>query len=164
MKIKTRQIRLISPLSGGEDSRIRCRRDSAVLSEAPIYEALLYEWGDHNYNKPDPAISINRRRFIVLPNLWLALKRLRDPSKERALWIDAICLNQDDEDEKAIQIGQMGRVYSQAVGVVIWLGLADPESDLALEFLHRLATQPHIDDETIKLLITANPTQRAIQA
>jgi hypothetical protein len=114
LKIKTGQIRLITLYPGREDSKIRCRLDSAALSEGPVFEALSYEWGDHNYNKPNPAISLNGRRFIVRPNLGFALNHLRDPSKERVLWIDTICINQGDEDEKAIQIGQMGRVYSQA--------------------------------------------------
>jgi hypothetical protein len=49
------------------------------------------------------------------------------------LWIDAVCINQDNEEEKEHQIQLMARIYSQANRLVVWLGETADDSDLALE-------------------------------
>ena len=53
----------------------------------------------------------------------------------RPLWVDAICLNQDDEDEKAHQIPQMGRIYQSASRTLIWLGNEADNSSYALTWM-----------------------------
>lgn len=60
--------------------------------------------------------------IAVTPNLDLALRHLRLTSQRRTLWIDALCINQEDEDEKMAQIQRMGLIYANASAVVIWLG------------------------------------------
>jgi len=52
--------------------------------------------------------------------------------KEVRLWVDAICINQDDLEERSLQVAQMGQIYASAGKVVVWLGPADPFSDMAL--------------------------------
>jgi hypothetical protein len=67
------------------------------------------------------------------------LLQLRRPHKHRYLWIDAICLNQKDGDEKAQQIPLMGEIYSQADKLHIWLGPDDGEEMARVfAFLHVL--------------------------
>ncbi|OTA54495.1 HET-domain-containing protein [Hypoxylon sp. EC38] len=56
-----------------------------------------------------------------------------DPSTERYWWVDALCINQSDLQERNAQVTQMRRIYSQAQHIVIWLGPAADESDLAME-------------------------------
>jgi hypothetical protein len=59
----------------------------------------------------------------VTPNLALALRYLRRTSSSRTLWIDALCINQDDkDDEKTTQIQRMDLIYANASPVVVWLG------------------------------------------
>lgn len=67
-------------------------------------------------------MKINGLLKTVMPNLWDALKRMRGVESERILWIDALCINQDDISERSSQVGFMGRIYSNAVVVLIWLG------------------------------------------
>jgi hypothetical protein len=75
----------------------------------------------------------------VRENLWLALKQLapRRPSREaRVLWVDAICINQDDISERNHQVAQMGGIYSMASTVRVWLGPGDADSSAAFRWLH----------------------------
>jgi hypothetical protein len=55
-------------------------------------------------------------------------------NKPRILWIDAICINQDDNDERGEQVARMGAIYGQATTVVLWLGEVWPDMGLAWRF------------------------------
>lgn len=71
--------------------------------------------------------------FPVGANLWVALYYLRHQGTAQTLWIDAISINQKDEAEKAVQVRQMGNIYSQAANVLAWLGLhSDKNIDEAI--------------------------------
>jgi len=117
---------------------IQCELFSYSLQEAGkgthLYEALSYVWGDQNKTLP---ISIGKHRFDVTENLHAALLRLRDRSFERIIWVDAICINQGNKEEKEKQIQLMARIYSQAYSVVVWLGEEEDDSDQALEAIVR---------------------------
>ncbi|VBB84221.1 Putative heterokaryon incompatibility protein 6 protein similar to HET6 of Neurospora crassa [Podospora comata] len=90
---------------------------------APDYSALSYVWGDANDTQP---IIVEGRIFQVTRNLFTALERLYADGFSGKIWIDAICINQSDNDEKAVQVQLMSSIYSRAEEVFIWLG---PEPD-----------------------------------
>ena len=50
---------------------------------------------------------------------------MRLPHKSRVVWIDAICINQTDIEERSQQVEMMGLIYSKAVRNLIWLGEED---------------------------------------
>jgi hypothetical protein len=83
------------------------------------YTALSYVWG----SSEDPAhITIDGHvRFEVTRNLFDALKSLRRSDVAQSMWVDAICINQDDPEEKRVQIGLMRRVYRQAQKVIAYV-------------------------------------------
>ncbi|EMC93573.1 hypothetical protein BAUCODRAFT_55390, partial [Baudoinia panamericana UAMH 10762] len=88
------------------------------LHDAPTYEALSYSWQDDAQD----AITVNGvARFVLSKHLWHALRRLRSRNSERFIWIDAICINQKDEQEKSHQIPLMGAIYQQARRTIIWI-------------------------------------------
>lgn len=103
------------------------------IHAAPFYIALSYVWGDPNKTKP---IRIDSREVSVTENLFNALLHIyellttfeeafyRDSGNDIAVffWIDAICINQQDMDEKSRQISMMQEIYSTAYTVLIWLG------------------------------------------
>lgn len=91
-----------------------------------LYEALFYVWGD---SEETVSITIDKHPFMVSKNLHAALSRLRNHSLERVIWVDAICINQTDEKEKAQQIQSMVKIYSQASRVAVWLGKAESNQD-----------------------------------
>lgn len=102
------------------------------------YYALSYVWGGND--KPR-SLSISGHNLPITESLYEALSRLRHSSIERILWVDAVCINQDDEREKEQQIRIMANVYAQASCVVVWLGPEADDSDKALEAI-RAAANP----------------------
>jgi hypothetical protein len=123
--------------------------------ETHLYEALSYVWGNPEKKLP---IHIHNQSFDVTVNLHAALLRLRNHSMERILWVDAICIDQENQEEKEHQIQSMAKIYGQAHCVVVWLGEVADNSDLALEAI-RIAggKKPTnlLDNERIKLAVLA---------
>ncbi|OCL14918.1 HET-domain-containing protein [Glonium stellatum] len=99
------------------------------------YEALSYCWGSES---PSSPILVNESYQIsVRANLESALRRLRHKEKSRYLWIDAICINQEDIQEKAHQVARMADIYNEAGQVNVWLGEENEDSALAIDFIKR---------------------------
>ncbi|KAK4203557.1 ankyrin repeat-containing domain protein [Triangularia verruculosa] len=105
-----------------------------------LYEALSYVWGPPPPEENPPLILVDGREFVVGENLYAALLSLRDPWLERIIWIDAICINQRDDDEKGHQVGSMAKIYSRAREVLVWLGPATASSGRALKVIQSFAT------------------------
>jgi hypothetical protein len=126
------EIRLLYLAPSSLNERIQCVTFHANLSSKPEYEALSYEWG----SKEMKIITLNGEDYSVRTNLFDALLRLRLERAERILWIDAICINQDNVKERNHQVSRMASIYSQAQHVIVWLReLPDFECKLALGFL-----------------------------
>ncbi|KAH8743732.1 heterokaryon incompatibility protein-domain-containing protein, partial [Hyaloscypha finlandica] len=128
------EIRLLylQPKTSGDI--INCTLQHVKLSEKPQYEALSYMWGPKDV-QTEHTIIIDNSNFCVRENLWLALQHLRLEAEIRMLWIDAICINQQDKLERGHQVSQMGIVFRRASKVIVWLGAADDTSALAFRFL-----------------------------
>ncbi|KAH6658526.1 heterokaryon incompatibility protein-domain-containing protein [Truncatella angustata] len=100
------------------------------------YEALSYVWGDNS--KPRYIFCNGEELFPVTQNLYAALRSLRLPQQGRRLWIDAICINQADHEEKGAQIGLMDRVYQQASKVIAFLPLSEQDAGNILELVPKV--------------------------
>ena len=148
-------IRVLTVRQGCREDSIECTLmphaltplDSpSLINQVSRYEALSYHWGS---GEASSKIKIYTdgfpKAFRVRPNLHAALKQLRLPDKSRRLWIDAICINQDDSDEKNAQVSLMADVYSRAESVCVWLGEASTDSDLALNFISRVVNLDDFD-------------------
>ena len=107
-------------------------QENVELQTAPVYEALSYTWGD---SKKECSISCGSGSIAITSNLAAALLQLRSPDKSRALWIDQICINQDDVDERSKQVALMRKIYFEAKNVVIWLGEEGPDDEMAFRFV-----------------------------
>ena len=104
-------IRLLRLLgSADNDAPIECHLAIYSLDDEP-YDALPYTWGSSALGK---SVYVNGSRFVVTDNLAAALRRLRLPDKPRTIWIDALCINQDDLAERAYQVAIMGQIYRKA--------------------------------------------------
>jgi len=102
------------------------------IASPPRYSALSYVWGDNKITKP---IILNGQETTVTSNLESALRHLRLENDERRLWIDALCINQDDIPERNDQILLMRDIYVMAEKVIVWLGDAGPNSGFAMNFV-----------------------------
>jgi hypothetical protein len=164
-----------SPLSSGHDSirllRLKPHKDETAdiqcelfeysqgnsCKETHLYDALSYVWGNPDEKLP---IFIHGHSFDVTVNLRAALSHLRNHTIERILWVDAICIRQEDEEEKEKQIQSMAKIYGQANRVVVWLGEAADDSDLALEEIRIRAA----GDNKSKNSLDSGRTQQAVLA
>ena len=90
------------------------------------WDALSYVWGT---SPRDQIMKLSRRSILITETLHCALHYLRDPYAARYFWIDQICINQDDIEERGSQVTLMRHIYSSATYVVAWfgVGLADVE-------------------------------------
>ncbi|KAI0467502.1 HET-domain-containing protein [Xylaria cf. heliscus] len=126
-------------LSSGEERKFTIHVDMDVDSDAEVrmhpfqrYEALSYVWGEDDPTRDPPPPQQQRQHIFldggeyqvpVTRNLYAALRSLRRPRSGRRLWVDALCINQADHEEKKVQLGLMRRVYQQAEKVIAYLPL-----------------------------------------
>ncbi|CAJ0548442.1 Ff.00g020550.m01.CDS01 [Fusarium sp. VM40] len=90
--------------------------------DTPNYEALSYVWGDPS----NPVtINVNGQDMLIGRNLHDALTHIRHEHQSRKLWIDAICINQSDNNEKSKQVSRMRDIYSNSTSTVMWIGMQD---------------------------------------
>jgi hypothetical protein len=121
-------IRLLELEAGRFDDDIRCKilRASLMAEQGsnPNYIALSYVWGPPEFKKFIRCCdeSDESCHFHVTHNLHCALKALRKESETRVFWIDQICINQADDEEKGFQVQLMKEIYTQATEVIAWLG------------------------------------------
>ncbi|KAI1136855.1 HET-domain-containing protein [Hypoxylon sp. FL0543] len=153
-----REIRVLILHPGNFEDPLRVSIEARSLDSSAAYNALSYVWGDAtSAGHPGNTIRINEHDFPVTANLRAALRHLRpagaaDPI---TLWVDAVCINQADLDERRRQVSMMRDIYASAEQVIIWLGEADDESDLVFDALPMLAARSHrpggeLDEELLR--------------
>ena len=128
-----REIRLLK-VHAGKGSSMRCSFDHFQLdsSARPSYRAISYAW-----DKDDPTYDVWMPGHAVLKvrrNLWDALHSLRDARSDCWLWCDALCIDQDSNEERNHQVKLMADIYSNANVVVVWLVNADETVDFTAAF------------------------------
>lgn len=89
------------------------------LHSAPKYECLSYVWGAPERTK---VITVNDEVLYITPNLENILRHLRLPSQPRPLWVDAICINQCDPQERSAQVQRMQEIYMSCEKDLVWIG------------------------------------------
>jgi Heterokaryon incompatibility protein (HET) len=119
LNIAERQIRLVTLQPGKFHHEIVCNIYMVSLDRNPSYEALSYVWGDPRITQ---SIQVDGMPFDITLNLVAALRRLRYSNNYRRLWVDAICINQGDLDERSSQVAIMSGIYKQTEGAILWVG------------------------------------------
>lgn len=115
------------------------------------YVALSYVWGDPEKNR---KLFVDGKRLDITTNLCSALLDLRDKQLNLLLWIDGICIDQENDTEKATQVGLMGSIYAGALHTVIYLGpatITDPEC-ICLKAIQDGAQKDKIPDLDVILM------------
>ncbi|KAI0477852.1 heterokaryon incompatibility protein-domain-containing protein [Xylariaceae sp. FL0804] len=123
------------------DDMITCELREAKLGGGQQFEAISYRWDDGTRTEDirirsrggaaasaAAAAATDGSSHEVLPvahSVARVLRQLRRPRKARSLWIDQLCIDQDNAEERAQQVRQMSRLYREAARVNIWLGEGD---------------------------------------
>ena len=94
------------------------------------YYAISYTWGD---STPKDQLWLSETNY--LPITVSAAYVLRRVTTDEYIWIDSVCINQEDKEEKSIQLGYMWGIYKYAEEVLAWPGGAEDNGDLAMELL-----------------------------
>lgn len=126
--LASNEIRLIELLPGAEGTTIQLHIVQNVsLRETPTYNALSYTWGNPKITQ---SVLIDSLKVDLTEDLvaFLCCRRRELDGQVDVLWVDAICINQQDDVEKTQQLPLMRQIYSQSAITIVWLGVA-AESD-----------------------------------
>src|SRR5271154_1578179 len=144
IQLNPQQIRLLLIQPAQPNETIICTLIHVCRDECSKYEALSYTWG-HPSEIHDDVILLQGRDFSVTRNVFAALKYLRLGSTTRTVWIDAICIDQSNIQERNSQVQQMQFIYSNAKRTVIWLGETGENSELAVASIIDIARYGFFD-------------------
>jgi hypothetical protein len=144
-----KQIRLLH-LNLDSTSSIRCKLVVSSLAGVE-YTALSYTWGDTTDRVP---IECDSKELLVTWNLYTALKQLRADEVPGPFWIDAICINQGNLQEKIAQIKMMKEIYTHSFRVLIWIGEESCDSQLAMEKIADIASASASGKEAMAATVT----------
>lgn len=128
------EVRLLSLHPGSWDDGIQCDIKHASLDSNPDYEALSYTWGELTDLR---SITMGGHIVEVRSNLEIALRYLRSQNETRTLWIDAVCINQEDIAERNAQVPRMYTIYCKARRVLAWLGEPGIDGEQGMELMTR---------------------------
>ncbi|KZZ91711.1 Heterokaryon incompatibility [Moelleriella libera RCEF 2490] len=166
-RLTARELRLLAPVASspfvGRPSFRVVQVPRHYCEDWYPYTAVSYTWGD---DEPSEFVRLDGKLFAVRQNLYLLLHALcaffPHDAQWRFLWVDAICINQADDEERAAQVSLMAETYKNAVNVSVWLGIPrtaqqtdwpcksairyPPTEDQALDWeqdAHDLANRPY---------------------
>ncbi|KAL8644859.1 MAG: hypothetical protein Q9226_007560 [Calogaya cf. arnoldii] len=130
-----RLVRIFTPDTEHQELRqteLRLEFTQVRLAEAPDYNALSYTWGPPSL---DPLANI--KGYRLTPNLMACLAEAM-VTVPGLWWIDALCIDQDNLDEKSQQVKKMRDIYARAEKVYVWLGPEESDGRAALHILCKI--------------------------
>ncbi|KAM5350273.1 hypothetical protein ACJ41O_006778 [Fusarium nematophilum] len=147
-----RLVSLVSSTEGVTPARWKLRVAN-LTDESTRYYAVSYRWGapllegrfKTMSNDPVSPIQFNNSVVKVTENLsdFLTQVKSDEELKENEFWIDTICINQKDAEERSHQVStMMAKIYRSATRVIAWLGEADLHTERAFDHLSKLAEPP----------------------
>ena len=131
-----RDIRLLYLLPGSDGAPLSCSLSIVSLSELPVYEAISYTWGEPIFSASIECFS--KGQLPITENLSKALFHMRFADRIRVLWVDAICINQQDLVERSHQVTLLRDTFERAENVIVWLGEDAGDASEAFEILRTI--------------------------
>ncbi|OCL01994.1 hypothetical protein AOQ84DRAFT_305531 [Glonium stellatum] len=164
-------IRLLELTPSAKSKAIYCSLKVFELQDAPAFDALSYTWApivsskvsttEPQYNDPENGISGRQCRYpitcdgqsiLVTANLRNALQMLsksivakREVTKQKYIWIDALCVNQEDITERNAQVANMAETFKAAQSVIVWLGEEDEFTADAVKVIEQISAIPETE-------------------
>ena len=131
LKSERYEIRLLTIRMDGSPT-ITCTLNTVSLLDEPLFKALSYHWGRE---KAPQLLLLDGAETEITANLDQALRQFRQEN-HGPIFVDALCINQNDNVEKSEQVLLMKEIYSKATEVIAWLGPAEGQSDGAMELMN----------------------------
>lgn len=120
------EIRLVVLFAGDFSDDLTCEIVHVNLADNPVYEAVSYTWADSVGDLARSShVRCGGKTVHITRNCEAALRHLRRSGRNRRLWIDAICIDQNDVVDKGNQVKLMSKIYANASQVVVYLGIED---------------------------------------
>ena len=143
-------IRLLKVLPGDFADEVCCLLMPIEIDSTLIYTALSYAWGS---GPASCTIRLNGHRLLVRKNLWRFLRQVRAIKDDTSVlfWIDALCIDQSNNNERAHQVHLMPRIYAEADIVRVWLGPAYDDSGIAMQQLDNRSSSRRAKRNHLKL-------------
>ncbi|KAK6720964.1 hypothetical protein SNK05_004058 [Fusarium graminearum] len=124
-------IRVLQVESGDILESLSCSLVNYADATEQGWTCLSYTWGTE---PPSKDITINGTSFPVRPNVYNFLRQAQRQGLTN-LWIDSICINQSDTNERNAQVRLMSQIFSDAKLVIVWLGQTSPALERAIKHL-----------------------------
>ncbi|KAI1743557.1 heterokaryon incompatibility protein-domain-containing protein [Xylaria scruposa] len=137
-------------------STVKCEIIHSPLAEPPPYTAISYAWGDADDTR---SIHIGSINIPIAVSLFGALDALRKREEDVLVWADALCIDQQNSDERNQQVQLMTEIYAKATQVAIWLGPSENDSELAKDFLQDIIMTENYPEDTTALLLSPTRLQ-----
>jgi hypothetical protein len=141
------EIRLMTLFPGTVPSEIRVSLETVPFTKDDVhdFEALSYAWGSAEHHTEIFIGASGHQVLSITQNLAEALPYLRYEDRSRVLWIDAICVNQQDLEERSCQVERMADIFTKASRVVVWLGPESSDSSVAMDCFHTISKNVEVD-------------------
>ncbi|EUC40541.1 hypothetical protein COCMIDRAFT_9613 [Bipolaris oryzae ATCC 44560] len=145
-----RQFRVLALQSSRDfGANIKCHVHNRSEHPNTAYEALSYRWGDPNdttlicvrlteYKDEPQSDETPYLSWPVTRNLEQALRALRLPDRRRLLWVDALCIDQNDDVERSQQVRIMGQIYQNCARDLLWLGPENSQISRAMRLIVKI--------------------------
>lgn len=169
-------IRLVRVMAGEVDAQLSCTIDHVFYTEDICYRALSYAWKDSSLDfktecAQSESIIVNDDSILLVgKNLASFLWHIRDQDgPTEYIWIDAICINQGDIQERNIHVVEMAKVYKRAKDIIVWLGPEQGNSAQAISFIKELWTvelkssQATTTDASSEISFWSDPIKQQLQ-
>ena len=145
LRIAPKEFRLLRLHPAKTPATLEADLITIPLSSSPEYVALSYEWGPKNTEASGrDYMAIGAQNVEIRQNLSNALRTIRSVRTSPLwIWVDAICINQGNDDEREDQVKLMSEIYRSAAVVWVWVGMPSDDSDLAIVHLRMLSGALH---------------------